>query len=329
MDDRKSISVKACQLLGLKSNRAINYNDNQIMVRCPFHGVDKTPSMGINLLKGQYHCFACGEHGSIENLYWKLTGNSLNKDLGLSTDAFSSYARLKNLKIYEYKEDFTLKTQDIDFDEGKTIYPLLNIPCTDYLKKRGITEKVIKESKMMYSDEVMVNGRLFKNRLLIPVFEGGKLISLEGRRIVENGEPKVLYPKGSSVNTLYDYDNLDRKSTLYVVEGLMDCFVLRGCDTFKNTTSIFGAQLTKRQLHLLEEFDHICVIPDSDKAGQFPLEKLKEIDKGQIYYLRVPKTLNGVVLKDVGDLPKAKMTPQELINRKWLEYKKPLAELKE
>ena len=37
---------------------------------CPFHN-EKTPSFTVNEAKGFYHCFGCGEHGSIFDFIMK------------------------------------------------------------------------------------------------------------------------------------------------------------------------------------------------------------------------------------------------------------------
>ena len=194
--------------------------------------------------------------------------------------------------------------------------------CAAYLRKRGIPESVAKSMGFKYAEEMLINTNKFKNRLLIPVYEEGRLISIEGRRILDNDEVKVLYPRNSSVNTLFDIDNLDTSSTVYAVEGLMDLAVLRTSDTFKNSTSIFGANITKRQLELLKRFPKIVYIPDSDAAGEKTVEKLKAAKLGKTYILRIPKKINNIDVKDVGDLTKAGIVPQDLVDRNWLSYEK-------
>ncbi|NQV45445.1 MAG: DNA primase, partial [Rhodospirillales bacterium] len=40
---------------------------------CPFHK-EKTPSFTVNEEKGFYHCFGCGEHGSVFDFVMKTDG---------------------------------------------------------------------------------------------------------------------------------------------------------------------------------------------------------------------------------------------------------------
>ncbi|MCB9094717.1 MAG: hypothetical protein H6621_06575 [Halobacteriovoraceae bacterium] len=39
----------------------------QVMAKCPFHN-DNKPSLSINLEKGLYYCFGCGEKGNLTTL---------------------------------------------------------------------------------------------------------------------------------------------------------------------------------------------------------------------------------------------------------------------
>ena len=316
-DSRREMTLYAISRLGLKSRSPITPNVHQVMVSCPFHK-DKSPSMGIDVTRGVVHCFSCSWSGSIEKLYKELTNGNLRKELGYIDDPFTSYS--SSLTFQYITDDTRLKDIYINADLSLMRDAYTDPTCAAYLRKRGIPEPVAKSMGFKYAEEMLINTNKFKNRLLIPVYEEGRLISIEGRRILDNDEVKVLYPRNSSVNTLFDIDNLDTSSTVYAVEGLMDLAVLRTSDTFKNSTSIFGANITKRQLELLKRFPKIVYIPDSDAAGEKTVEKLKAAKLGKTYILRIPKKINNIDVKDVGDLTKAGIVPQDLVDRNWLSY---------
>ena len=318
-DNRREMTLYAISRLGLKSKTTITPNTHQVMVSCPFHK-DKSPSMGIDVTRGVVHCFSCSWSGSIEKLYKELTNGNLRKELGYIDDPFTSYS--SSLTFQYITDDTRLKDIYINADLSLMRDAYTDPTCAAYLRKRGIPESVAKSMGFKYAEEMLINTNKFKNRLLIPVYEEGRLISIEGRRILDNDEVKVLYPRNSSVNTLFDIDNLDTSSTVYAVEGLMDLAVLRTSDTFKNSTSIFGANITKRQLELLKRFPRIVYIPDSDAAGEKTVEKLKTAKLGKTYILRIPKKINNIDVKDVGDLTKARIVPQDLVDRNWLSYEK-------
>lgn len=316
-DNRREMTLYAISRLGLKSKTTITPNTHQVMVSCPFHK-DKSPSMGIDVLRGVAHCFSCSWSGSIEKLYKELTNGNLRKELGYLDDPFTSFS--SSLNFQYITDDTKLKDIYINADLSLMRDAYADPTCAAYLRKRGIPEPVAKSMGFKYADDILINNNRFRNRLLIPVYEDGRLISIEGRRILDNDETKVLYPRNSSVNTLFDIDNLDTTDTLYAVEGLMDLAVLRTSSVFKNSTSIFGANITRRQIELFKKFPKIVYIPDSDAAGEKTVEKLKAARLGKTYILRVPKKINNVDVKDVGDLTKAGIVPQDLVDRNWLSY---------
>lgn len=319
---RRDITIQAIKYLGLKVKGTIGSTTDDIMVRCPIHGGvygDKNPSCGISLDKGIYHCFACGSHGSIESLFKQLTGENLYKALGIKNDPFTNFARSQE---YYFPEEPAIDKLNITFTCDLSTLP--NAYDTkegkDYLNKRGITEEVSKEMDIRYSDSFYINGKEYKKRIFIPIYEDKKLISVEARKVEDNDEPKVLYPKGSSVNTLYDWDNLDLEEPVYCTEGLMDMAVLRECKEFKNSTTIFGANISNRQKSFINKIKTFVYINDNDEVGENVLNILRSIQKGNIYYLRPPKELNNTAIKDIGDLPKSNYTATMLYNKKWTKY---------
>ena len=323
---RREISLMVIRALGLKSKNPITNGTRETMVHCPIHQGDKTPSCGINLDMGVYNCFACGSHGSIESMYKAVTGNSFYKDFNIQfNDPFSSFARNNYSRNYfNYNEDnFNLKNINIVYNPQDLIKATSNNDCLRYLRKRGISRDVADSLGFKYAKDTKINGKVYRERLIIPIYEGGKLISMEGRRLLDDvDEPKCIYPPNSSVNTLFNYDNLDKNKRLYITEGLMDMCVLRNLDIFYNSTTIFGASITKRQLHLLKEFKEVIYIPDLDIPGQKVLDKLKDL--GNVWVLSPPKSIKGIPLKDIGDLVKTGTTIKDLVDHKWLNHIKKL-----
>ena len=87
-------------------------------------------------------------------------------------------------------------------------------------------------------------------------------------------KPKVLYPKGSKINTvLFNQDNLKYDKTLYLVESLSSIPNV-WMNKSENVTSIFGAKISSEQIKELNKFKKIVVYPDLDEAGFLLLEKL-------------------------------------------------------
>lgn len=318
---RPQMSRYVISFLGLRTkNKISNYTD-EISVYCPFHK-ETNPSCFIDLNRGIYHCFSCGRGGSVESLYKDVTGDSIYSVLGIKNSPFSSFARKNNQFKFNYGADSepVKKSVYINYDESKLTPATQNNKCLEYLHKRGISRTVADEAGFKYCEETRINTTLFKNRICIPIYEDGRLMSIEGRRLCDEDEPKVLYPKNTSVDFLYDIDNLNKDYPVYGCEGLMDLFVLRSCKFFKNSTSIFGANITKRQASQIKSLSKFIYVPDRDDAGTRTVEQMKSMGLNNVYVLMLPDSVNGIKIKDIGDLPKAGITPQDLLDRKWLNY---------
>ena len=316
---RHELSQYVISSLGLRSKSSINASTVQMQFHCPFH-TDRTPSMSINLSQGIYHCFSCSKGGSIESLYRDITGNNLTKVLGIPKDSFSTYAFANTYRV-ALDDSLSLKNVYINIDWSNFEDSYSNALSKQYLIDRGISKEVATSMNFKYTEKAYINNTLFLRRLVIPVYENNRLIAVEGRKILpEDPGPKVLYCKNGTVNSLFDIDKLDKSKALYVVEGLMDLAVLRQHPFFQNSTSIFGANLTKRQLDLLSKFNRIIVIPDNDAAGDKTLDQLRTSGLDNVFYLKLPKELNSFPVKDVGDLPKAGLSVDYLLRRKWTNY---------
>lgn len=295
---QEEITKEAMKRLHIKSQWKESSWTGDVPCHCPFHE-DKTPSMFIHIEKGVYNCFSCGNKGTIASLYRDITGSSLYKDLNIPTDEFSRFAT--HTAYAPEAEDYSKLDREISITIQS---PVVNVresnDAVRYLRTRGISFDVADSMQMAYMESGRINGTVYRKRLLIPIYDNGKLISVEGRDVTGRQNTKVLYPKDSSVNTLYDLDNLDPERPIYVVEGLLDLAVLRTDSYFANSTAIFGAQVTRRQLWLLNQYDRVVLIPDNDKAGRNTTRKLIEDLDRPFEILDVPRLQD---IKDVGDIP--------------------------
>lgn len=321
---RYDLSKEVVSELGLKIKNGTHIvpGARWIMFHCPFHK-DDNPSFGINFSNGIYNCFSCGRKGNVESLYYEMTGTGLYSHLGIKTknDNFSAFSRKPQVIINRQVDKTARRRVYLNYDRTQLRPALENPDCVEYLNNRGIPLEFADTYGFLYSEDTYINNTRFKHRICIPVYEKGSLSTIEGRRLSNDDfGPKVLYPKNTTVNTLYDIDNLDRDSTLYGVEGLMDLFVLRSCDEFKNSTSIFGANITDRQIELLKEFKKFVYIPDNDSAGDITTKKLINSEIENLGILKLPKIIKNFEIKDVGDLPKAGVDVNFLVERKWLSY---------
>ena len=337
-------------VLRLDISKSVKHNS--IMGHCPFH-TDKHPSFSVDLDRALCHCFSCGYNGKLRGLFREITGHSINKELGIKWEA-QDEATFVNPFKETVKEDLSA-TPDVHIALDGAFIPVDKDPdVCKYLMQRCIPVSVAKSMRMSFAtmarsfDTFEPNNKdqmvYFTKRLVIPIYERGKLLSCEGRDIYgkeyyynmlrrkgmdpdEHEYKKCIYPRGASTSTLYDIDKLDSSRRLYFVEGIMDLAVLRTDSFFntKNSTAVFGASISERQRYFLKQFDFTYVI-DNDLAGWLSLrrlmESLKEAPVKRDWKFVVPP-FHEQGVKDVGDIPvKTGKTIEQCRKAHWLDNSK-------
>jgi len=271
---------------------------------CPFH-TEKTPSFFVNPANNTFKCYGCNRFGDIFTFIEEKENLSFYEAIRFLIERF-------NLDI-EFKKDKSISSRDeyfkimneslkyfrnilFDTDEGNKAF--------NYLKKRGLNEKIIDEFKIGYSlsnwDGLLnylrkkdLNTKIayelgllkmnnkgryydtFRGRIIFPIFsETGKVLAFGGRTII-NDEPKYL---NSSDNPIYKKgfnlfgfnitkESIREKNSCVLVEGYMDMISLYQAGV-KNVVASLGTALTENQIHLLKRFsDEIYLFYDSDDAG--------------------------------------------------------------
>lgn len=337
-------------VLRLDISKSVKHNS--IMGHCPFH-TDKHPSFSVDLDRALCHCFSCGYNGKLRGLFREITGHSINKELGIKWEA-QDEATFVNPFKETVKEDLSA-LPDVHIALDGAFIPVDKDPdVCKYLMQRCIPVSVAKSMRMSFAtmarsfDTFEPNNKdqmvYFTKRLVIPIYERGKLLSCEGRDIYgkeyyynmlrrkgmdpdEHEYKKCIYPRGASTSTLYDIDKLDKSRRLYFVEGIMDLAVLRSDSFFntKNSTAVFGASISERQRYFLKQFDFTYVI-DNDLAGWLSLrrlmEALKEAPIKRDWKFVVPP-FHDQGVKDVGDIPvKTGKTIEQCRKAHWLDNSK-------
>ena len=336
----------------LRLDIAKNVKHHSVMGHCPFH-TDKHPSFSIDIDRALCHCFSCGYNGTLRRLFREITGHSINKELGIKYEAQDESTFINPFKEI-VKEDLSV-TPDVHIALDGAFIPVDKDPdVCKYLMQRCIPVSVAKSMRMQFAtmarsfdtfepenkDQMVY----FNKRLVIPIYEKGKLLSCEGRDIYgkdyyynalrrkgmnpdEHEYKKCIYPRGASTSTLYDIDKLDTSKRLYFVEGIMDLAVLRTDSFFntKNSTAVFGASISERQKYFLKQFDFTYII-DADLSGWLSLrrlmESLKEAPIKRDWKFVVPP-LQELGVKDVGDIPvKTGKTIEQCRKAHWLDSSK-------
>jgi DNA primase len=143
-----------------------------------------------------------------------------------------------------------------------------------FLSKKGYSPELLAMSGLFFPDHPQ--SAFFHDRLMFPIADrqgrtvafGGRLLSGDGPKYINSRESDV-YKKG---HTLFAIDlamnEIRRTKSAYIAEGYMDVIALHQAG-ISNAVAPLGTAFTDDQARLLKRWaDKICLVFDSDGAGQ-------------------------------------------------------------
>jgi len=257
-------------------------SDNEIVHSCklPFgmhKNGDRSPSASLNKDTLLFNCFTCGG-GSV---FW-LIENVLDISL---LQAISRVREYSTGKIVDYDTFVDKLKLSLSHDEvsNNIVIPTYSeniisnwIQESEYMDSRGVSREVQREMKtgIRNGNEEWVNygngqQKVIVSRVIIPHFFNGNLVGWQGRKLSQ--DPRLHKYKNSKdfpkALTLYNYDNLDKNDELIVVESPMSVLKLKSLGV-NNVVSTFGASISSHQVHLIRQFQRVCIWMDGDLAGR-------------------------------------------------------------
>jgi len=281
---------------------------NNLKARCPFHN-EKTPSFFVSPERGSYYCFGCGAKGDIFSFVQEFESvdfvgalKILAEKAGVELEKFAPKIDDKRERIYLLLE---VMTNFLQSNLLKEELPL------EYLKKRGLTDKTIKDWRIGYvrdewrsiydhlkskgfKDEEMERAGViktegqntydrFRGRIIFPIFDSaGRVIAFSGRILHDDGKSaKYLNSPQTEVfdksKTLYGYNNAKQSIRKFdfsvLVEGQMDLLMCHQAG-FTNTVASSGTALTAGHLSLIKRISNKVIMSfDSDNAGAKAAER--------------------------------------------------------
>ncbi|MCZ6552540.1 MAG: DNA primase [SAR324 cluster bacterium] len=270
---------------------------------CPFHP-EKTPSFTVNPQRGIYHCFGCGEGGSVidfvmafERLPFGEAAESLAERLGISLGSGKpAPPRHRDLEALEAARLYYRKNL-LERPEGEI--------GRRYLLERRFGEEMWEAFSLGFAldgwqgwtetgqrggfalDDLTAAGLvklsnggrpydLLRKRVVFPILDArGRCIAFGGRVVEALDEPKYLntpetrhYHKGKVLFGLSQGMDAIRKSKRAIlVEGYLDVMRLheRG---FGEAVAACGTALTADHLDLLGRYtERVLLLFDGDEAG--------------------------------------------------------------
>lgn len=271
---------------------------------CPFHK-EKTPSFSVSPDKQIFHCFGCGAGGNVIHFISKIENVDFKESLEILADrAGIKLPTLENnvdSKRLELKEKVYEINKLVAMYYHETLYKPQAKPAQEYVKKRKLDNKALKEFCIGYAENANVLYKLlkekgfteeeilasdlvikkgnnyvdrFKNRLIFPIQDIRNRFIAFGGRVLDNSLPKyinspenIVYSKARNLYGLNVAKNTKTRK-LIIVEGYMDTVSLHQRE-IDNVVASCGTALTEAQGRLLRKYaEKVIISYDSDSAGQ-------------------------------------------------------------
>ena len=274
---------------------------------CPFHN-EKSPSFSVSPNKQMYYCFGCGAGGNVftfimeyENQTFPEAMKVLADRAGIAlpeaelteeqkrernkrqllleinkTAANYFYYQLNNeqgQQAREYLENRKLsKETQIHFGLGYA--SKYSNDLYQYLKKKGYSDQILKETGLLTYDEKHGAHDKFWNRVMFPIMDVNNKVIGFGGRVMGDGTPKylnspetMLFDKSRNLYGL-NYARTSRKSYMIICEGYMDVIAMHQAG-FTNAVASLGTAFTIQHSVLLKRYtQEVRLAYDSDGAGQ-------------------------------------------------------------
>ncbi len=231
------------------------------MTWCPFHD-DKSPSCSINLEKKVFHCFGCGEKGTILDFVAKMERCSISESARLVAEwcnvSGKSPAPRRDARAHP---DQAAENEPLGFE-------LRLDPRHPYLSERGVSSGTISKFGLGSSDRGIMKGRV-----CIPIHDAdGKLVAYAGRwpgSASALDEPRYKFPPGFKKRlVLFNFHRVREAERLVIVEGYWSVFRLDALGIA--AVALMGRSFSREQEELVRRSraDRITLLLDGDEPGR-------------------------------------------------------------
>lgn len=266
----------------------------EFMCPCPFHD-DSSPSFSINQKTGVFNCFVCGggdffkfikllEH--FKSITEAISFLKCKVGISETEDVFSL---VKNSSFDYFFDKQELKKETVE--ENVKIRLPQTEPAQDYfdIVKKRVSLETIKKYGMLYCKE----DKIYSNRLVIPVYMEGELVTFAARDMSGKAETwskikeilktkkiskaekqkfidkyyykKILYPYGTQMGKIFfNWDEaIKNKKEVFICEGIFDA--IRICQFGFNALALLSCHLNSyKTKKIIENFETIYITLDND-----------------------------------------------------------------
>jgi DNA primase len=219
---------------------------------------DNVPSMHV--YEDHVHCFSCGFHGDITDVWVAMHGFDrpvdaaldLAREFGIEMPEVSPEARQKAQKRRE-KEDLYLR-QAQACHRALEKHPRVR----EWWEERGFREEL--------RERFLLGTNKDGWAAVIPYWHRGRVQGLIRRKL--EGKPKYIYPNAEGFpggcRPLFIPGPV--RAGAFLVEGIVDALALAAME--EGVVAVGGADASERQMQELEKVPGpLYMLPDTDKAG--------------------------------------------------------------
>lgn len=300
---------------------------------CPFHP-DTTPSFSVSPTKNICKCFVCGAGGNaikFYSMYHKISYEEAVGELAKKYNVPIKAYENKNFRQKEENEKYYKIMEEAHNYYQENIFENQGRIALEYLNKRGVSPKVIRENQLGYAlsewsglfdhlikkgfqkDDIIELGLAkngekgiydaFRNRIMFPIYSvSGRIIAFGGRTLESSKEiPKYInspdtpiFKKGKNLYGIKDKGSiLKKKNYSLLMEGYMDVLSAHSYG-FDVALASLGTAFTYEQGELLKKYtNNVIMSLDMDSAGQMATERTAFILKNLGFNIRVLKLENA------------------------------------
>ena len=258
---------------------------------CPFHN-EKTASFSVSPGKQMYYCFGCGAGGNVFTFLMEYENLTFGLELPHQSDSAADRRRrdLRDSVLEVNKLAANYYFSRLKSEKGKTGYDYLTgrgltpetivkfgLGYSDanlyrYVKSKGYTDQILKETGLFTYDEKRGPYDKFWNRVMFPILDRNNRVIAFGGRVMGDARPKYLNSPETVVfdksRNLYGLNFIHgRQKGVIICEGYMDVIALHQAG-FTNAVASLGTAFTSQHCSLLKRYtDLVYLCYDSDGAG--------------------------------------------------------------
>lgn len=260
---------------------------NEIFLKCPYcekngKGVDSKYHLGVNTVKGIFHCFKCGEKGRVSNLAELSLLNQEDK----SKDLDMLRGKLNNM--------FISTDRNIDLDLISWPMSAQSTPMAfKYMIDRGFTEEEINKYQLRvgkpYFDKSMDREiNRYSGRIIFPFISDGKCVYFIARTLI-GAEPKYLNSVGSKSTVVYNIDNVIGNVCI-ICEGIISAIAAERTIGIP-AVAVLGKSISYFQLSRIRtKCNKIYLSFDSDVTDEEYRQIIRKAVKifDEVYHVKLP-----------------------------------------